>query len=143
MGSFFNNIKAVGDQFFNHGTDDTKAPANVLSSGAYGNQAPTLAAAQAGYPTASVSGPGAKLLTGGGQGNPAGAFNNLANMSLTSGGTNFYNAPTPSAAMVPAAQGAAVAATPQSYIQAAGRTMAPQPGVGQAGTDLNNRGGYY
>jgi hypothetical protein len=141
MGSFFNNIKAVGDQFFNHGTDATKPPANVLSSGAYSNQAPTLAAAQAGYPTASVSGPGAQLLTGGGQGTLSGMFNNLANMSLASGGTNYYNAPTPSAAMVPAAQGAAATATPQSYIQAAGRTMAPQPQAQGANLNTNTWSG--
>ena len=141
MGSFFNNLKAVGDQFTNHDTDATKIPTNALETGAYGGNAPSLAAAQAGYPTAYTSGPGAPLLTGGGSGTLHGAFNNLTNMNLGSGGTNYYAAPVPTvpsstvpgSAIMPAAAGAAAAATPQSYVQQAGRMQ---------GTALTNRNGY-
>ena len=107
-----------------------QAPAGTLAAGNYAGKDPSLAAAAAGYATPSTSQPGSA---------PGSSFNgsppnllSMPNPVAAPGGTNFFAAP-----------GAAAAASPQSYVQAAGRTLAQQPGTGQAGTDLNNRGGYY
>ena len=153
MGALFNNIKAVGDQLFNHNMDETKAPAGTLATGNYGGQAPSLAGAQAQYATPSTSASQGEMVTGGQPGTLHGMFNGLNNMGMASGGTNYFAVPTPTTPLgstpvsatpaAPASLGSAFTAGPQSYVQAAGRTMAQQPGTGQAGTDLNNRGGYY
>ena len=101
-------------------TNATTAPANAVLTGNYAG-APSLAAAANGYQSnarpvtmqAANPGPGGTLLGG------------PSMNAIFGGGTS------------------AAAASPQSYVQAAGRTLAQQPGTGQAGTDLNNRGGYY
>ena len=107
------------------------APSGVLSSGTASGQAATLAGAQSGYYTPSHGvyvGAGQAGTPGAASGtavfNPGtGGLNGLPAQNGAPGGTNFFAGGAPAVA----------AATPQSYVQAAGRAQAAGPQSQQAG----------
>ena len=111
--------------------NQNNAPAGALLAGNYAGQAPSLAAAQAGYATPSTSSFSAPA---GSSDRPGSASNgnlwSTPTFNAAPGGTNFFAAP-----------GAAAAATPQAYVAQAGRTMAAQPQAQGANLNTNTWSG--